>query len=269
MSLDVNLSEPDEFNCFELHSAIKKVSDIVGINNCKYHVDYLNDYGYIANIFRVILTEDGSDKNVSVIVKTLINTARKELFRELHYREVKAYVNVIEEFQLLQNEIESENRIVLPKCLYYCNDKGNEVLILEDLLVDGYEVNETLSMNIKLNFLQVSSIISELAKFHGLTYVFASKRSDFDEISKDFHDILFQESFLGKSKLKNYFVESFDMSLNVIDNMDIKEQLESLRPKLLRLLQMFLEPKKYSVFCHGDFWINNILFKEQVSFDKT
>ncbi|CAG4966309.1 unnamed protein product [Colias eurytheme] len=264
MSLDVNISEPDEFNCMELHSAIKNVADAMDIKEFSYHVDYLNGSGYIANVFRVIITENGSDKRVSVIVKTLVNTARKELFRELHNREVEAYINVIETFRELQKDIIDAKRLVLPVCIYSSTEKGNEVLIFEDLLVSGYEVNDTLDKNNKLEYSHVELIFSNLAKFHALSHVFEKNRSElYNDITKNFHDLLFQDSFLNKSKLRNYFPESFDISLNVINDLDIKKKLETIKPKLLPLFRMYVEPRKMNVFCHGDFWINNILFKRK------
>ncbi|CAH4029699.1 unnamed protein product [Pieris brassicae] len=264
MSLDVNVSEPDEFNCVELHSAIENVAKIRDIQEFSYHVDYLNGNGYIANIFRVILIENGSDKRISVIVKTLINTARKELFSELHCREVKAYTQIIDKFLSIQNDIKESRRVVLPTCIYSSIEKGNELLIFEDLLVNGFTVN--IATDNKLSFRCVGNIFSELAKFHGLSFVFKKKNTElYDKLAEDFNDLVFQYSFLNKSQLKYYFFDSFEMSLNVIENRDIKNKLENIKPKLLRLLESYVKPKQINVFCHGDFWINNILFKESDS----
>lgn len=262
MSLDVNISEPDEFNCVELHSAIENVAKLSNFEEFSYHVDYLHGNGYIANIFRVILTENGSEKRISFIVKTLINTARKELFRELHNREVNAYIKIIDTFRILQNDIEEFNRIVLPKCIYSNIDKGNEILVFEDLLENGFKVIATDD----ISFPKVTDIFSELAKFHGLSYVLERNNSNHcNELAEDFDDLLYKNCFLDKSKLRNYFSDSFEMSLNVIDDLEVKKKLESIKPKLLALLQHFVSPKERSVFCHGDFWIKNILYKQMVS----
>ncbi|XP_022115853.2 uncharacterized protein LOC110993782 [Pieris rapae] len=260
MSLDVNVSEPDEFNCVELHSAIENVAKIRNIQEFSYHVDYLNGNGYIANIFRVILIENESDKRINVIVKTLINTARKELFSELHCREVKAYTQIINKFLSIQNDIKESRRLILPTCIYSSIEKGNELLIFEDLLVNGFTVNIATD---KLSFRCVGKIFSELAKFHGLSFVFKKNNTElYDNLAEDFNDLVFQYSFLNKSQLKDYFLDSFEMSLNDLENIEIKNKLENIKPKLLRLLQSYVKPKQINVFCHGDIWINNILFKQ-------
>ncbi|CAH2260891.1 jg26566 [Pararge aegeria aegeria] len=56
--------------------------------------------------------------------------------------------------------------------------------------------------------------------------------------------------------------ESFQTSLNLIDKTNIKENLEQNKDNILDLLRRYTKPRKYNVFCHGDYWINNILFKE-------
>ncbi|CAK1547827.1 unnamed protein product [Leptosia nina] len=269
MSLNVNISDPDEFNCIELHSAIENVAKVMNIPDFSYHVDYLNGNGYIANIFRVILTETGSDKTISVIVKTLINTARKDLFRELHLREVNAYTQIINKFRILQKDIEEKNRIVLPKYIYFSNEKGNELLIFKELLVNGFKVNDTLATHNKLEFSQVSLIFSELAKLHALSLVFAENDKDlYNKVVSSFSDLIFEQSFLDKSKLRDHFVNLFEESVEVINNPMAKDKLESIKTKLLPMFKNYVKPKKTNVLCHGDFWLNNILFKQMDNEEK-
>lgn len=75
MSLDVNISEPEEFNCNELHSSIKEAAAAIGINDFEYHVESMCGKGdnYIANLFRVGIKDTNDEANsASVIVKTLV-----------------------------------------------------------------------------------------------------------------------------------------------------------------------------------------------------
>lgn len=268
MSLDVNISEPDEFNCFELHECIKSVAEIYNIHLFTYHVDLVCGKGenYVANVFRVTINETDKDNSVSVIVKTLINTVRQELFRELHKREVNAYKQVIEKFVLLQNILPENERTVVPKCIFASTTKNNEVIILEDLLLRGYVIQSKFSKCENLDYSGVCSILTELAKFHALSFVFQYEdESNFKCMSDEFRDLIFQDKFLNKTKLRNYFHESYLMSLNLIKDIEAKNKLEKVNDKLIEILRMYTEAKNFNVFCHGDCWINNILFKDEVS----
>lgn len=269
MSLDVNVSEPEEFNCIELHSCIEEIAKIKGIEDFQYHVDSISGKGdnYIANIFRVLIkdTED-EDNKVSVIVKTLVNTTRQELFRELHKREVTVYTDVVPKFIRVQHCLNVKERVILPECLLSKTEKNNEVLILEDLLDSGFEMDDKLSKYENLDYDQVCLVIKELAKFHALTFVYERKDpGGFLETKLKFSDIKFHEQFLNKSKLRNYFSGSYEMSIQQVTDFEAFKKLKQIQPKLLETLRSFMKPRKYNVLCHGDCWINNVLFKREVS----
>ncbi|XP_072946205.1 uncharacterized protein [Epargyreus clarus] len=267
MSLDVNFSEPDEFNCNELHNCIKTVADIKNIEDFTYHVDYLCGKGenYIANVFRVLIKDSSNqDKNVSVIVKTLVNTTRQELFHELHKREVIAYTEVIDKYNEIQSDVDEDNRVIFPQCITSSIEKGNEVIILEDLVLSGFEIDCKVEKFEKLNFDQVCVIMAEMGKLHALSFVF--ERVDpnrYAEVKNQFYDLMFRDSFINKTKLRNYFMESYEMSVNAVEDLQAKEKLESIKTKLFEILKIYSQPKKYSVLCHGDCWINNIVFSHQ------
>lgn len=268
MSLDVNTSEPEEFNDVELHNCLKEVAKVKGIDDFDYHVEFVSGKSdnYIANIFRVLIKDTDKEKenNVSVIVKTLVNTTRQELFHELHKREVIVYKEVIPMFETIQHRL-ADDKLTFPKCLYSNAETGKEILILEDLLAEGFKMDRKMSKFEKLDYLQVRLVLSELAKFHAFSFICEEKELEsFDKLKRQFEDIIFAESFLNKSKLKDYFPESYEMSLKVINDVDAKEKLEQVKSKLLPILRNYIQPRKYNVLCHGDCWINNILFRHKV-----
>lgn len=269
MSLEVHLSEPDDFNCLELHSSIKKIALAKGIEDFEYNVDCISGKkaNYIANVFRVEIRETDSDKNnISVIVKTLVNTERQVLFHKLHEREVIAYNKVINKFKHLQNVLYEHERLELSDCLLSNTESSNEIIILDDLRTKGYEIDGKLAKYENLGIKEVGIVLGELAKFHALSFVFQTKEpAIFDEVRTEFHDLLYQNHFLDKTKLRNYFFESFEMSLRQITDESARRKLETIDIKLLDLLQMYTRPSKTNVLCHGDCWVNNMLFKHEVS----
>ncbi|XP_022837461.1 uncharacterized protein LOC111364703 [Spodoptera litura] len=267
MSLDVHLDEPDDFNCVELHSSLQTVALAKGIQDFEYHVDCISGKraNYIANVFRVEIAEtDSDDNNISVIIKTLVNTERQVLYHKLHEREVVAYHKVISKFKDIQNVLYEHERLELSECLYSNTENSREIIILEDLTTKGYDVDGKLAKYENLGIKEISVVLAELAKFHALSFVFQCKEPMvFKEISTEFHDLLYQNHFLNKTKLRDYFFESFEMSLKLVTDEDAKEKLEIVKSKLLQLLQMYVKPRKTNVFCHGDCWVNNMLFKHE------
>ncbi|XP_013186371.1 uncharacterized protein LOC106131732 [Amyelois transitella] len=264
MSLDVNISEPDEFNCIELHSVLKDVAKIKGIDDFNYHVDSIGGKGesYIANTFRVIVRDNvDEDNKFTVVVKTLVNTGKREIFHELHKREASVYKDIIPIFNEIQAKV-LDDKVVLPECVLSCDENGKEVLILEDLQHEGWLSNSTLKNFDELNYKTVKLVITELAKLHALSYVFEQRYPEkFCKLKEQFEDIIFQDKFLNKSKLRSYFQDSYDASLNLVTDDDARKSLGVIGSKLLDILRGFTKPHEHSVFCHGDCWINNMLFK--------
>ncbi|CAH0598420.1 unnamed protein product [Chrysodeixis includens] len=265
MSLDVHMSEPDEFNCAELHSSISEVAHSLGIKEFHYDVDYISGKreNYIANVFRVLIKGDGG-KNINVIVKTLVNTERQVLFHKLHEREVLVYDNVINKYKDMQKVLYEHERLVLSDCYFWNMEKANEIIVLEDLKIKGFDVDDKVSKLEYLDFEQICAVMSELAKFHALSFVYEKQDpKKFSKVKLTFEDIVYQNHFLNNSKLRNYYFESFQMSLNQVKNLDAKRKLQRIESKLLDLLQMYTKSGDHNVLCHGDLWVNNMLFKKE------
>ncbi|CAB3237804.1 unnamed protein product [Arctia plantaginis] len=269
MSLEVNISEPDDFNCQELHSAIEEVAHNEGLEDFEYKVDYISGKGgnFTSNVFRVMIRKtDCDDYDFSVIVKTFINTERQQLFNELHKREVFAYTEVIKKFISVQNILNEETKLELPECLLVNIEKNNEVIILKDLKNHGFELDDMQENAEYLNIEQINLVISELAKFHALSFIIKEKESDtFKDLKTKFQDILYENSFLNKSKLRNFFFESFNMFLKLVENKEAKHKLRKLKDKFIELLQKYTKPGQTNVLCHGDCWVNNMFFKNKNS----
>lgn len=267
MSLDVNTSEPEEFDDVEIHNCLREVAKAKGIDNFDYNVEFACGKGdnYVANLFRVLIKDtEKTENNISVIVKTLVKTSRQDTLYELHKREVAVYNEVIPIFETIQYNL-GDDKVILPKCLYSNAEKGKEILILEDLVAQGFSLDKKLMKFEKLDYLQVRLVLTELAKFHSLSFICEEKKNEsFDKLKGQFDDIIFEKTFLHQSKLNDYFLDCYEMSLKVINNLDAKEKLEQVKSKLLTIMRKYVQPSKYNVLCHGDCWINNILFKHQV-----
>ncbi|XP_052758048.1 uncharacterized protein LOC113510319 [Galleria mellonella] len=269
MSLDVNISEPDEFNCIELHGVLNDVAKLKSIDDFRYHVDLISGKGesYVANTFRVTITDVGNEGNVvNVIVKTLVNTERQILFHKLHEREVAVYKHIVPVFNKIHDNKNNKlgNKIVLPECLLSCAETKKEVIILEDLIEDGWSPDVRQSLHEELDYTKVHTVMTALANFHALSFIFEKfYPEEFVEVKSQFQDLLYDDNFLSKTKLVNYMFDSYDSSLKLVNDVEAKEKLSVIKPKILDILRAYTKPGKYNVLCHGDCWINNMLFKHR------
>lgn len=196
----------------------------------------------------------------------------REAFKsEILFRnEVAFYTRVIPLFQKFQ---ESKRHSIskffqaVPKCYLAEND----TIILEDLCEQGYCMADR---KLGLNYEQMVSVLSELAQFHAISLALKiSNPEEFYSLIGDkygIHEGLFlkehEEWYRGyyKQAIQNA-VEMVSSELNKHVNRD--RYLTKFRnfvednffAKMVHLVS-YTEP--LSVFCHGDCWTNNILFKQ-------
>ncbi|GBP79724.1 hypothetical protein EVAR_49423_1 [Eumeta japonica] len=265
MSLDVNISEPDDFNCVELHSVIEDIAKTHDMDEFIYHVDSVCGRGehYVANLFRVyVFDEKQKDNCVQVIVKTLLNSTRETLFHRLHEREVLVYDEVLPEFQEIQKNINDVNeRLLIMKRYYPREELHKEVILLEDMLERGFVMRDKTKA---MDYEHADLVVRNLAKLHAFSYVLKIREPVKFETFKDrFSDIVFSEDFLNESNFKDYFSESFSTSVKVVTDVSAKLKLEELASTVIDRMNEFVKATDYSVLCHGDCWTNNMLFKYQ------
>ncbi|KPI98623.1 hypothetical protein RR46_04596 [Papilio xuthus] len=142
--------------------------------------------------------------------------------------------------------------------------RGNEVLILEDLVSKGYEYETKVNRLKNLEYEQVCLVLRNLAKFHALSIVFElNDKENFIKLKCEFKDVLYQETFLDKSKLRNYYTNCYEDSIQLLDDLEARTKLQYVETKLMQLLRYYTSPRTFNVLCHGDCWVNNFLFKQK------
>lgn len=267
MSLDVNFSEPEEFNSIELYNIVKDLAKLINVEEIDYNVDFISGKGdnYIANLFRLTVNvkSDDGDNVIKLIVKTLINTVRQELFNELHKREVFVYREVISKFEKILKEFDDDKNFKLAKCYMSSAEPGREVIVLEDLEEIGYQIDQ--NKYELVDYDHACLIFRKLAKFHALSFILENRDPEtYERLKSNCMDIIFDDDFLNRSKLKDYFTNSFNTSVKFVIDNNARNRLQKVAIDLIERLKGYVKSRKYSVLCHGDFWINNILFKREV-----
>ncbi|XP_061392000.1 uncharacterized protein LOC133327499 [Musca vetustissima] len=199
---------------------------------------------------------------MSVIIKRQIpSLSRRQLYRcdEAFCNEIMAYNHVIP----LLDRYMSES--VFPKCFYAGHDDVGEIIVLEDLKEIGYRMQNRLT-GLDLNFCEL--VMKQLAKFHAASI--AAQRLDnamFRDKCKQVCEIVYCKE--AEEFYKNILETSIQESLNSLRSSNVDgcltepiRLIEKLQYKLFTKIQSYItNPSEHmSVMCHGDLWMNNIMF---------
>ncbi|XP_055383775.1 uncharacterized protein LOC129613650 [Condylostylus longicornis] len=200
----------------------------------------------------------------TVIVKRQIpSKSRRELYRcdEAFNNEINAYKYVI---PMLENYC---NRQFLPKCFFAGNDENGEIIVLEDLKQLGFKMKNRL---IALDFDHCVLVMKELARMHAASISAKElNQKDFHQNRQQIKEIVYckeAEEFYRNvldSSITNALLSLHLSNTNNFLTEPIKS-IELLRTTLFERIQNLIITSKcdaYNVICHGDLWVNNIMFK--------
>lgn len=164
---------------------------------------------------------------------------------------------------VLQDELLVPNKEKLRFAKYYDSivELEKEIIVLEDLKADGYILyNRQKSFDRQ----HLEIVMKTLARFHAMSFVLKQKKP-----------ALFEQLVQNVSKVMEYG-ENIDSLLNIakkaciglIESAEIKQKVEENLSDFMVKFRGFLDYKNtepYNVICHGDCWINNFMFKYEVS----
>lgn len=216
---------------------------------------------FMGIITKLNLEDVGSNKVLSVVVKTAASDPNTRAVMHIHAmfgREVWMYRNLIPIFKSIRKQ--SENDILqFPECIEASDEDGNEWLAFEDMCSKGYSLHRPRLSSLDETHMKIA--LTALAEFHALSFVL--KHQDlllFNKLTKQVPDTVFPPKSEGEM-FKSYLGNVVERALNVISNKEHKEKLEKFCDNLYEKIIEVLQPNQYRVFCHGDYWKNNIMFK--------
>ncbi|KAG5861426.1 hypothetical protein JTB14_004724 [Gonioctena quinquepunctata] len=158
-----------------------------------------------------------------------------------------------------------EDLTSIPKC-YSCIDSGHEeVIVMENLKKNGYEMNDKKE---PLNFYNLKAILKEYGEFHALSFALKNqKRELYQELSEYLNDDILL-SIMADKRMTNSLKENLQTALETLKlNGDIYLHDELCKIFSSPLHEIIIaivkidEPQ--SVIVHGDCWNNNYLYKYQ------
>ncbi|GAB0087170.1 LOC111597534 [Sergentomyia squamirostris] len=226
---------------------------------------------HIASImFKAIIDYISRGRKVTgrrLIVKTtpVEEGLRKDLLKEHPFfdREIEMYTKVLPEMKKIMKSI-GDDEEMWGKIVYCCDDPA--VIILDDVTMSGYSMDNHLQ-----NFDDTMTILKMLAKFHAISfYMNDNKYAHKLDLTK-------YEAVLSEDLIKNFqvFFEGFEALKEQVDKWPgyekVSKTLIDLNTKFPeRLTKVFKSNSDFSILCHGDFHVRNMMFiKNGKSIEKT
>nr|XP_024217896.1 uncharacterized protein LOC106690738 [Halyomorpha halys] len=219
---------------------------------------------YMSNVFRFNISLQDGNNNICekhLLVKKLpTNEIWREAFGcELAFRNEAISYNVVVE---VLNKFRGEDKLPMPTCFH----ASVQYTVLEDLKPLGFRMVER-QLGLDLN--HAKHALKELGKFHGTSM--AMKHSQpklFADLISNIQEIAFlpekegpfvesisvsvRMATVGLKVLKATGSDCFEASLNKIQTFK--------QSAYMMLLHSIQQRGKLSVICHGDFYLNNIMF---------
>ncbi|XP_053680446.1 uncharacterized protein LOC128731356 [Anopheles nili] len=202
---------------------------------------------------------------ISLIFKRqLTNPNRRRLFRcdAAFENEITAYASIVPVMQRI-----SPYDLPYPKCLTAGSDDHGDRIVLEDLTTSGYGM---VDRRVGLTYEQCCAVMKELAKLHAVSL--ALKRTDpaeFEGVCGKVREIVYC------AEAAEFYTHSLESSLRgALDSLRYSNRagteldapiaaLEGLTGRLYRIMSGLVcdgVDEAWRVICHGDTWVNNLMF---------
>lgn len=252
----------------DLKEIVEKIAKENGFVNFELKFEHGSDLGFIGELKRCRIIE--GDRELSVFCKFLPKDEdRNRQYNSflLFEREVLIYSHLFPEFVKFQLENgmevgDSEGFWSFPKC-YYSNYDNNypdrSVLIMEDLTVENFEVKDKF---VPSDFQHTSKLFIELAKLHGLSLALKEKKPQVFEKFKPLENSMC--FLMTTDSMKHIAPRNCELICQLFENEpEIYEKLDKIKSNIWETVAESMRAartEQFSVICHGDMWINNVLY---------
>lgn len=250
----------------DIIETIKRISKNETIENVTMHISDATAKGdnFVGKLYRV-KASDKQGKSISLVLKCAPDAkCMRENFpiTVIFEREIITYSEILPAMDALQDEfrVPKKDRFHHAKHYESISEEEKECLFFGDLAVEGYKM---FNRQKPFDKQHLELVMKTLAQFHATSFAMKTNKPDlFEKLSQKVSEPLDfgnGETILELSRKK---------CCSVIENAEIRRRVEDSAENPTKKYQNFVDHKRtapYNVICHGDCWINNFLFKYEVS----
>lgn len=256
--------------------ALEKYLEDMGLKNYKIDISQGSILGdnYLGVIAKAVINgvkENGEKCTLNWIIKSapIAPAFRKLTNVELMYgREIFFYKKVFPAFLKLQEGKKLPRPFKNFTPVYYSSmEECNECLVMENMKERGFIMKNRKE---PLDLDHVLLVLKEYGRYHALSFALKDQNPClFKELAKETHSHFFQT--VDRHQMTLHFNNYFDKAVDTLDPIKDGQIIESVRKIQERVFDIFdeiLDPdavQDFGVLAHGDCWLNNMLFKYEVS----
>lgn len=221
---------------------------------------------YASIMFRAVVeysTQKGTSSK-SLIIKTMpeVEGFKKEFIGSSHIfpTEISMYTEILPKFEDILRAAGEE--ITLCAKMVYHSLKPREVVVFEDLVLQGYEVIRKRDATVE----ELKATLGKLAKWHAVSFKLLKDDPKVFEHLK--YDVTTVPNFLEQDVLTSGLPNFIDMLGSVESLKKYQKYFEPMRDNLIQrfadIIREYRENRKedsYYVLCHGDYHLKNMMFK--------
>ncbi|XP_049878739.1 uncharacterized protein LOC126375690 isoform X1 [Pectinophora gossypiella] len=246
---------------------VSYIADVLkkrGFDGAKLTIEPVGKPGdnYAANVKRISANKNGQVFKMIVKIAPTIEQIRKVInTAEIFQNECLMYTKVLPKLTEMENraDIPESEQLRYAACYGCLMEEPNEVILLEDLQVSGYEMRDRFK---SLSNDDIKLVLKNFAMLHSSTYALKTQEPDtYSEIKENLYNLA---ELFSKSEMAMYFTQLENDVMSMMDNEKYKNAIKGIvtqmTDNMIKLCKMDKDAK-YSIIQQGDAWTNNILFQ--------
>lgn len=219
--------------------------------------------GYLGELNFVTVTDEETKRTLDLVIKKNFTNGPFSL-RPQFLNEILMYTEIWPALNQVQAKVEDKFESVTD-LLDCCDKEKEEMIILRNLKNDGFEIYDK---KIPLDRKHASKILTELGKFHALSYALKKiNNEEYVKLSKKVENLYY--NYLGD--FSETWVLSLEVAFKALDSVEDEVLVKYLKNFLTvaevdKMMKKSIEYNEGNdVILHGDPWTSNALYKYNVN----
>lgn len=229
-----------------------------------------NGDSFSGDIYRIHCKSNASNMTKSFVAKlSPLSELRRSLYRSQQHFAHEKYVfeNLLITFKKFQSDRLLDKHLIFDQYPTYITGSlsgDREYLVFEDLAQSNYKNFERSEV---MSYENCETVLSQLAKFHAVSIALRhQKQEEFDAMVENLNE----KMFVKPNKMEVMLDRKVECAVNALKKTNIPgddkiiDKLEEFRHQYFDAMVDCCESKDDAVVVHGDCWISNLMYKENV-----